>query len=131
MKRIRLENIPVAQEIIDELLDQNPGLSDDDREKVVREVKAKNVFKYKAVLISAMRSPLSSTGLSIEEIERTLPILTAIKAVEEGGVLELDDKDFEYIELKLSAVRINGFDDRWVRLKHVIKNASKDLLDGK
>jgi hypothetical protein len=130
MKKIRLENVPISEDTVGEVLSQSPDLSQEDREKVAENLRKNGVFKYKQVLINSMRTPLDPrSGLSIEEIEKTLPILDAIKKIEEEGVLELDDKDFEYIEQKLAAVRFNGFDERWVRLKHTIKNATKDLLD--
>jgi len=130
MKQIRLINVQVSQDVIDELLEQNAHLSDEDKNKVAEEAKKNGLFKYKSALLSVLRTPMDPRGgISIEEMEKTLPIITQVKKVEENGILELDDADWSYIEQKLMVVRTTGFDERWVGLKSTIKNATKNVLD--
>jgi hypothetical protein len=132
MKRIRLINIQVPEETLEEikLSEGYKGLSEKEQGEYLATIRENSVFKYKEALLSVMRTPLDkNSGLSIEELERSLTIITAIKAIQEGEILELDDSEMDYLLLKLNAVRINGFDERWVTLRRTVKNSTKDVID--
>jgi DNA gyrase/topoisomerase IV subunit A len=127
MKKVRLLVIPATEEQLQEVLAAVPERERAaQREGLMRTMQ----FSYKEVLLSSMRSPLDlQRGMDFEEIERTLTIINKIKEVGDGEVLEMDDVDWEYVEKKLDAMRWRFFDERLVKFRHTIRNATKDLLE--
>ena len=128
MKKLILKNIPVSEEAIEDQISMAVNLTEKDKielENVLRE----NVFSYREVLLAIMRSPLDpNSGITIEELEKSLDIIAQIKQVKQGEELCLDDVDFEYINLKLSRVRLNSFDSRWLQLRDDIEAAKSSKV---
>lgn len=128
MRKMRLLVVlPDEKQMAEARAAQTPGqpIPTDD---VLRE---RLTIKYKALVQTALRTPQDPRGgVTIEEMERSLNILKIVDEVNDGGVLELEDADHQYLIEKLGAVRWTGFDQRIVTFVHAVKNATKDLLDG-
>jgi flavin-binding protein dodecin len=125
MKKIRLLVVAPSDEMFNQAIEGLP----EEAKKNLDLIRKNMVVHYKQIIQTALRTPLSPQGVAIEEMEKSLNVLKVVDVVEEGGVLELEDADHEYLLQKLAQVRWQGFDPRVVTFVHTVKNATKDLLD--
>jgi hypothetical protein len=131
MKRFRLQVLPVPESVLEELLENPNNLSKEDLAVAVETLKQQGVFSFRKVLRDIVRVPMNQqTGATLEEIEKSLPLFEALRKTIDGDVLELEDETWRFLCEKLESVRVTRIDERWITLRHVVKNATADVLDG-
>ena len=61
-------------------------------------------LSYQAQIIELMKAPTGNKGADLDEIRRSIRVMDAVDSAN-GGLLELEDADFEYMAHKIKSAR--------------------------